>query len=249
MTLAEDCARYLPTEAWVISAGLGLVRLDDHVPAYAATMAAGHPDSVVRGAEGRGVRGKWWRRLTEWNGLANTLGPRRLADLDVSDGSTVIVCAGRTYVEAVAEDLVDLQDRMSHGRLLVLSSGVAPFGLEESWLSIPGQLRTRFGGSMVATGTRSCSSLVEQLAPLGDLRASTARELIARWVQESTPLPVFDRTRLSDLEVTRWIERDVASNPGSANKSASLRRLRDSGSACEQARFGRLFERVMEAGR
>lgn len=247
LALAEECGRHMPTDVWVISAGLGLVRIDDRVPAYAATLATGHPDSVSRGSEGRGVRETWWRQLSTWDGPSNALGPRRLADLDVSDGSTVIVCAGRTYVDAVAADLVALRVRISSDRLLLVSSGEAPAGLEDSWLSVPGQLRMRFGGSMSSTGTRVCREVVRRLAPAGDLRVSAARGLLNGWVQDSAQLPLYDRKRLSDDDIKRWIERDVVSNSGAANKTASLRRLRESGAACEQARFSCLFEFVIEA--
>ena len=41
------------------------------------------------------------------------------------------------------------------------------------------------------------------------------------------PLPTFDRTRLSDDEVRAWIRDRRKPQPGSTNKSASLRRLRE----------------------
>ncbi|HMR94310.1 MAG TPA: hypothetical protein PKE05_02130 [Microthrixaceae bacterium] len=247
LALADECRRHMTTEVWVISAGLGLVRIDDRVPAYAATLATGHPDSVARGSEGRGARETWWHRISTWDGPSSASGPRRLADLDVSGGSTVIVCAGRTYVDAVAADLAALRARISGDRLLLLSSGEAPANLEDPWLSVPGQLRMRFGGSMSSTSTRACREAVRRLAPAGDLRALAVRGLLNEWVQDSAQLPLYDRKRLSDDDIKRWIERDVVSNSGAANKTASLRRLRESGAACEQARFGRLFEFVMEA--
>lgn len=248
LALAKECRRHLPTQVWVISAGLGLVRLDDPVPAYAATLAPGHPDSVTRGTEGRETRGTWWHRLAAWTGPSSVPGPRCLADLDVPEGATVVVCAGRTYVDAVAADLEALQCRASDDRLLLISSGIAPRSLEQSWLSVPGQLRMRFGGSMSSTGARTCTALVERLAPSGELSASGARQLVAGWAQESAPLPVFDRKRLSDTDLSQWIERDIA-DVGATNRTASLRRLRESGVACEQGRFSRLFDLAVEAAK
>lgn len=245
LALAEECRRHSLTQVWVISAGVGLVKLDDHVPAYAATLASGHPDSVARGGEGRDAREAWWLALSAWGGPRGTTGPRRLADLDTADGSTVIVCAGRTYLETVASDLVALQAKSSEDRLLLVSSGGSPAGLEPAWLSVAGQLRMRFGGSMSSTAARVSRGAVERLAPSGKLSASATRALIAEWVEESAPLPHFDRKPLSDAELARWIERDLDRNEGATNPSASLRRLRAAGSACEQGRFGRLFSQVM----
>src|SRR6266545_805920 len=62
---------------WVCSAGYGLVSADSFLHPYAATFAAGAPDSV--GETGTEVRA-WWRRLTDWPGPG--IGqPRSFAEL------------------------------------------------------------------------------------------------------------------------------------------------------------------------
>jgi hypothetical protein len=58
----------------------------------------------------------------------------------------------------------------------------------------------------------------------------------------------FDRTRMTDADVAKRIEQELAIDPR-AKKSVLLRRLRDEGFACEQKRFGSIFDEVARRAR
>ncbi len=247
LDLLTAASTYFQTDAWVLSAGLGLVHIDDFIPAYGATLTSGHPDSVVgrAGIGSRAARQSWWAALAAWSGPSENDRPRRLSELAAMPGVSVLVCAGPDYLEAVAEDLALASTHLGTERLLIVGSTAPPAGLSESWLRIPGQLRLRLGGSMSSTGVRAARAVVEELASTGPIHARPARELVASWLASTDALPRFERKRLSDQEVEDWILADAVEHPETANKSTALRRLRDEGRACEQARFGRLYDRLM----
>ena len=69
---------------------------------------------------------------------------------------------------------------------------------------------------------------------------SRLRELIELWLEGVEPLAKFARTPMTDDEVLSFIHAESAGN-AIASRSRLLRTLRDSGKACEQARFGRLY--------
>jgi hypothetical protein len=72
---------------------------------------------------------------------------------------------------------------------------------------------------------------------------SKLHSLVSSWLKDTDPLPTYDRDRMSDEDVRSFIRDQIDANV-SATKSLLLRELRDSGRACEQARFGRLYKEV-----
>jgi hypothetical protein len=238
LELAHAAASWGETRVSVVSAGLGLVDADDEVPTYAATFAAGHADSVCGRGEPRATRGEWWSELANWVRFGSA---RRLAELAETPGARLLVCAGPEYLDAVADDLREAHKVLGNGRLVIVGSQMPLEALSEVWVRCPGQLRMRVGGSMASTGVRTARVLVESVNR-GVLDAERGNEIVAGLLNDAPPLPTFERVRMSDAEVREWIVGDKAAHPGSTNKSASLRRLREQGRACEQARFGRLYD-------
>lgn len=252
LDLAAEAGALLPTSTWVLSAGLGLINLDDQIPAYGATLASGHEDSVVRATDrrwAREARRSWWSALASWQGPVGPDRPRRVSDLAPDGGASIVVCAGPDYLAAIAPELVDALKVLGPERLLVFGSGAPEAGLESTWVRVPGQLRLRFGGSMSSTGVRVALAVVDDLAKSGVFDGDQARRLVASWCEATLPLPRFERKRLSDRDIELWITSDLEAHPDSVNKFVSLRRFRDDGLACEQSRYGRLYERALGARR
>lgn len=248
MELASRAALAGRTSVSVVSAGLGLVDLHDKVPKYGATLAAGHPDSVLSclsSAPPSKMRRQWWEELTRSNVLGRH-SPRRLVDLDEHGSDAgVLVCLGRSYLDAVTTDLISLVERLgSPEQVMVFASGPPRTGLEECWVPVAGSLRLILGGSLSSTNLRSA---VAVLTELGDSAASVdgARGIVGELTAAAGDLPSFDRRRQSDESILNWIFEHLANEPH-ATKTAALRCFRDGGNACEQARFGRLFERARE---
>lgn len=231
-----------------VSAGLGLVGIHDQVPMYEATLAARHPDSVLRTSDPAAVsrvRRQWWDELTRAEVLRRR-GPQRLADLGGGGSDvSVMVCVGRSYLDAVAADLATLAECLGDPeRVMVFASGKPLAGLEECWVAVAGSLRLTLGGSLASTNLRAAKAVLAELGTLSPT-ADKARSIVGTLTATAGELPSFDRERQHDEEILDWILDRLAENPR-ATKTAALRRLRDEGRACEQARFGRLFADARE---
>jgi len=244
LDLARSSARRTCTEVYVLSAGLGLIDSEDAIPGYAATFTRGHPDSVVLGQSESvsAVRREWWDALADWTGPGDREKPRRLRELAATPGAHLLVCAGPDYVDAAADDLRAAHKALGDEQLVIVGSGDCPEGLGDVWVRSPGQLRMRLGGSMSSTGVRLARAMIEALGPKEWMSARQARDFTTTMLKHTAPLPRFDRDRLSDDDVLAWIRGDASAHPGSISKTAALRRLRDEGRACEQSRFGRLYD-------
>ncbi len=244
MELASHAALAGQVCVSVVSAGLGLVGVYDEVPMYGATLAAGHPDSVLAtlsSASPGEVRRQWWEELTGAEVL-DIHGPRRLVDLEEhGSGAGVIVCLGRSYLDAVATDLTALVERLGDPeRVMVFASGAPVAGLEECWVTVSGRLRLTLGGSLSSTNLRAAMAVLAELST-SPPTIDRARSTVARLMATVGELPSFDRRRQSDEMILAWILDHLTEVPH-ATKTAALRLFRDQGNACEQARFGRLFD-------
>ncbi len=227
----------------VVSAGLGLVGIRDRVPMYGATLSARHPDSVLATSDlmaSRHVRRQWWDELTRAEVLHRG-GPQRLVDLEQAESATsVVVCVGRDYLDAIATDLTTLIERLGDPkRVMVFASGKPLAGLEECWVAVSGSLRLVLGGSLSSTNLRAAKAV---LAKLGNLayNVDEARSIVAELTATAGELPSFNRRRQRDDVILDWICEYLAEFPN-ATKTSALRRFRDEGKACEQARFSLLF--------
>jgi hypothetical protein len=164
-------------------------------------------------------------------------------------GAQVLVCAAPDYLDAAADDLRAAYELLGDDRLVILAASEPEEGLSEVWVRCPGRLRMRLGGSMSAICARAAQAVIESVDRIETLDAHHARRVIADLVRSADPLPTYKRSRLRDGDVRAWIRTDARAHPRSANKSAALRRLRDLGFACEQGRFGRLYDDAIRTTR
>ena len=248
MELASRAESAGQIRASVVSAGLGLVGIQDEVPMYGATLAARHPDSVLTAsgpATHSKVRQQWWDGLTRAAVLGHDR-PRRLADLAEHDtNASVMVCIGRSYLDAVAVDLAALVERVRDPeRVMVFASGTPLTGLERCWITVPGRLRLTLGGSLSSTTLRSAIAVLAELGTVPP-DVGRARTIVDTLAATAGELPSFDRRRQCDDMIMEWILDHLAEAPN-GTKTTALRRFRDEGNSCEQARFGRLFDDARE---
>lgn len=237
-----SCAGSAQADVSVISAGLGLLNLDDEVPLYGATLAARHADSVVAASGSRNsreVRREWWEGLTNADVLQREA-PARLENVACGEHGSVVVCVGREYADAVAPDLVRLAARLSAPeKLMVFGSGAAVPGLEDHWVRVDGRLRLALGGSMSSTSVRTAAAMLREVDEASSTVAA-ARSFVANLGARTGELPSLERRRMSDGQILGWIGELLQFEPG-MTKTVALRRFRDQGNACEQSRFSRLF--------
>lgn len=226
---------------WVSSAGYGVVANDSKLVSYSATFSAGHEDSVSSVDEDEAGK-KWWGCATaSKNGLGLSV-----ASLTKSDPkATVLVVASPAYVEAMVYDLeASLSHVRERGAVFVISSRV-PRGteLESNWIQSSGALQGAVGGALVSLHARVARHLILAMPPRDFVKENLAH-MTKKLDDEAGPATKrVARSQMSDNDVVAFISKRVTADP-KASHTRLLRELRESGQACEQGRFRRLFKQV-----
>lgn len=225
-------------ELWVASAGYGLVQVTTPMVSYSATFAPGHADTVTTQTDRRKLsegRQAWWSALRSQAELRTI---KELSD----DGATTVVAASAPYLDALTPELLEVERA---GRRVILATASAiPRPIAHLRPPATGQLRTALGGSMQSVNIRLAKHLIERFDP-ETLSLASATAEVQNLLDRATPLERFDRSQVTDEWLIEFIAHRRDRDP-KASHSRLLRDLRDGGHACEQSRFRRLFERVVE---
>lgn len=234
---------------WVASAGYGLIHSDTPIEPYSATFAASQPDSVTRDVEGRQyhrTRIAWWKALSMWRGpvRASTETPRSIGAIALDEpGTPILIAASGNYLSAMEEDIVSARDELNDpAQLIVISAGVKGGRLADNLLPVDAKLQSLVGGSRIGLNARITSKVLAESAahPLNmDALGDRYRRLSAKLPAPSR----YDRKTLSEAQVREFAQALLASDP-KMSASAGLRSLRAKGFACEQSRFGSIFNEV-----
>lgn len=210
----------------VASAGLGLRSSTSTAGAYAATFAYGHADTV---ATDSAAARTWWKHLAA--------APEALPSDSRLLRERVLVVASAGYARAITSTLHQLGQSASTSLLVGGDCDIA--GLTR--LPPNKALRAALGGTASSLNLRMARQWLEMTGGRELLSGQTQGEW-GRWCASVERQESYDRRRLSDDEIRRFIDQVVRADAG-ASASTTLRALRDGGFACEQSRFRRLFER------
>lgn len=248
--ILRELVRQTGVGVWVASAGYGLVSAAAPLSSYSATFSAGHPDSVQDpGTWGWGANASqnWWRAVSAWVGPSPGQ-PRSLVELvRLSRPSGLMALLSPPYLKVLKEDLLAAREVLGADRLVLLTAGSRQLeGFGSSLVRIEGRLTSKLGGSMGTLAARVAAHVVANCGPAA-VSAPAAATVVDRLLADAKPLRRFDRRVRPDDQIKNWISRELKSRPAAAG--ALLRRYRDAGYACEQARFRRLVELVRETGR
>lgn len=209
----------------VASAGLGLVSADEAWPAYAATFSPGQADSTgANGAENK----NWWRLMTE--------GQKDFSELMTNQTLFVL---SQSYATAMVDDLNSLGERED-----VVVFGGSPAVLDHLRIPADGGLRAALGGTSGSLNLRTAIAWIQSLkAPtlVGHRHHHEWRE----WVAKTRKPEKYSRTPVSDADVHDFLE-DLRRAEPDISKTRALRKFRDAGLACEQKRFGGLFNSLVK---
>jgi hypothetical protein len=236
---------------WVASAGYGLVPAEAQLRPYSATFAGGHSDSVFLAKTEASARSEFTRRW--WAHLGEMPGPRREAPRTVTQlvagfpDAYVLVVGSPDYISAMEEDLGSAISRSTHpDRIVIVSrpSGFAKKILGNHLIPSDARLQRGVGGARTSLHVRVAKKLLEEI-PQWEFSAAVLRAHYRRVLASSSAAPAFDRERLTDEQIERFIRAEVNRTPG-ISCTRALRALRDGGQACEQSRFKDIFHRTMQ---
>ena len=129
------------------------------------------------------------------------------------------------------------------GQLLLISAGASGSGLDRYRVPSDARLQYSTGGSRMSLNVRSAKAVIEASSEHA-WDGALIRQMLAAELKRQPDIARFERRQLTDDEVRSYVESELQANPSTA-RSVLLRRLRDSGQACEQKRFGRLYGEVL----
>lgn len=221
--LADTAAKTgFDVDLLVASAGLGLRSVTELAPAYAATFARGHLDSVATTAADASV---WW------NGLPHTAAAR-------PEVPSIWVLS-ESYAIAMQDQLTSLDPANS------LVFGGASDTPENLRVRSDRNLRAALGGTVTSLNTRTAIRWLEIANGSAPTSADVRRAWVA-WTRDARQPETYNRRPLPDATIRTLIQEMRGQQP-QLSKTVALRTLRASGIACEQRRFSGLFEEACDA--
>ncbi|MBF9235129.1 hypothetical protein [Microvirga alba] len=221
----------------IISAGLGLVDSEAHVPAYEATVAPGSLDTISSHLNVTSER--WWAALKSCQQFKWPTGAQLL-----------LIAASGPYLKMIEQDLRGLSvDRL---RLFTRADIRAlPASLRSAVMPYDDRLDASDGrpGTIADFAQRAMAHFAEHVlpcAPAGDLKEHTG--LVLSRLSPLTAPPKRIGRKATDEEIMAAIAAHFEAVGGQS--SQMLRKLRNElGLACEQSRFRDLFKGVVQRQR
>lgn len=242
----------LQSKSWVISAGYGLVPVDACIRPYSATFSGSHPDSVTnritKELPRRTILQTWWKTMCAMRSV-RLAKPHSLANLvHKTPKATFIIIASPDYLLAMEEDiLTSLHSLTDPNQLIIISSPSDTLSqpLLEHIVPSVAQLQSVVGGALGSLHARVALMIIQN-AQKWDLRADVLRVKLKKLAAGNTALRSYDRNRLSDLEVSKFVHQALKRKL-QPSCTALLQELRESGRACEQKRFTEIYWAVRES--
>jgi len=228
-------ATLLGSSWYVVSAGLGLVRSDQPVPAYECTVAGG--SELDRRLKLSGATtADWWNAITAPE-------PQPLSLLITQ--CVTLLALPSTYLRMVHDDLAEVPTAKA-GQLRIFTSTAGaqfvPRHLADCVMPYDDRLESvrNYAGTRSDFAQRALRHFVEGLGatslPLNEARATVSAALAHR-----SRRPRSTGRRMSDDEIRSVLRAQWVRHTGSSTRL--LRYLRDEARiSCEQKRFSRLWQ-------
>lgn len=240
---------HMQAKMLVISAGLGVLRVEDRVPSYSLTIARGVPDSILPLIDGKIGPSEWWQALIGTSrhhvGLTDALSQT------VDDDELILLALPSSYLAMVEREFHSMPERMlARTRIFTapsfrfreerLNPLVMPY---DARLDGPGSPMQGTATDFSARAMRHFSTCVLLDKQVGSARehAAAVSHRLAKWVTADRPI----RTRQPDDALMDTMRAHWGIAGGSAAQMLRWIR-RDLGLACEQGRMRHLYLLVRE---
>lgn len=225
---------------FVFSAGLGIFDIDTEIPSYGATFTQGSPDSVSKidsSISASDANYRWFKmnskKYRNHNGDLNYK--------KIFGNEPTIFCLSSSYLQVLSSDLMRFDESIREKIMIVGSKFNGMTGYD--YIDTPGKLRLTFGGTLSTVSVRTLGYLLSSVDTYSEPRLlfNSLTDLVNDLKSKADELPKFNRTTMRDSEVLDFITAELSIN-GTYSASTLLRKLRDSGFACEQSRFKKIFQ-------
>jgi len=234
---AAAVAAMLRTPWYVVSAGLGLVRCDQDVPAYECTVAAG--SDLHRRLQALGCSSaRWWNALTH----------AQSAPLSGLIAKTpTLLALPSSYLRMVQDDLAQVTlARAKYLRIFTSTAGArcVPDHLKACVMPYDERLESvrGFAGTQSDFAQRALRHFVEILQ-VTSMPLEEASDAVSASLAYRRRRPRIMGKRMTDDEIRHVLTRQWARHGGSSTKL--LRYLRDEARiCCEQKRFSRMWQEL-----
>lgn len=234
-------AKAVDAEVFVVSAGLGLVHVDQPIPNYDLTVAMGSGSvSPILKTVGAGAS-DWWLAMANASGVSAPLS----ALLAARPASQVLVALPSSYLDMIAADLSRIpEDRLANLFIFTSPSGQARLAGQLQACAMPYDDRLEavkgYAGTRSDFPQRAMRHFVEHLNGL-QLTAQDARLQVLACLSQLSKPALPERSRATDAEIRQMLRDAWSSHRGSSTQL--LRYLRDSARvSCEQRRFRDLWQ-------
>lgn len=232
---------------WVVSAGHGLISVDQIVCSYGATFAAGEVDSILVGKSDSNALREWWHLLCEWR---KKLGAEISSITEIAlryPNEPIVAALSADYLKATLDDLVQARCALADPDLLILiSAGTKPKGpLANNLVPADARFEHLFGKSRLVLNNKIAALVLREFKP-EQMRAQQVTGHLEKMIRDLPPSSYPSRTRATDAEVRRFLEAKV-STTANPSYTALLKEYRALGRACEQRRFRDLFRETTSA--
>jgi hypothetical protein len=230
---------------WICSAGYGLISPESLLCSYSATFSPYERDSVTRGF-GTDVRRsaaqQWWRSVARWSGPKGSELRSVTAIARRYRKMPLLVVASPDYLYALEQDLGEAATALSDsGLLLIASAGMRTFGkLTDHLLPCDARLQSFLGGTRASLNIRIAKRLLQYMGR-GPIDLERQKTQLRRLLNKQPPIERYRRRVVTDEQVRKFIRLELNRN-NVVSRSLLLRKLRDSGRACEQSRFAGLYK-------
>lgn len=239
----REAAETIDAEMHILSAGLSMVSAKRRIPGYDLTVGGDGPRPFDNIAEHVKL-GDWWRSLNRAFGYYQPL-----AKLIKEQQSQVIIALPASYLLMVSDELTALSiSERRKLRIIVSTKTSLASELAEIAIRYDQRLNAIEGaprGANTSFVQRALLHLCRLLSENARITAVASQQtLVDRTLGQTTLINTPSRRRLTDDQLTRMIELELKRKI--VGRSTLLKIIRqEKNVACEQNRFGELYDQVL----
>jgi|CXWL01.1.fsa_nt_gi hypothetical protein len=242
---AEESAKSLSCQLYVVSAGLGIVNSEQKIPLYNLTVSAGVSNSILDKIGGHPSAKAWWSEIVKGNPFGTSL----QNTLEHHPDDLILIALSSPYIELLNDELlscpIDQQQRFRFfGKQL---NSKLPECLVGNWMPYDDRLdctSSTYSGTQTDFAQRALRHFVNEI--LNNHRDGGIHMHRKAVIETLSPFekPVIPkRLRQSDQEIGIAIRNNWVFGKGQSSVLLRIIR-RDLNIACEQSRFKGIYHEV-----